>query len=263
MLLKGKKGLLVGLSNDRCISWGVAQACVAEGAELCIAYHPIMKKRVLPLAEKLNAKTIECDVADEESVKRVFEFIGSEWGVLDFMLHAVAFSDKNELRGRFSNTTHSNFQNTMTISCFSLISIAKYARPLLNKSEDGGSIVALTHLGSERAMPNYNIMGVAKAGLEASVRYLALDLGAEKIRVNAISSGPIRTLAASGIEGFNLMLRYNELNSPLRYNVTIEDNGKTALYLLSNMSSGVTGEVLYLDGGYHIMGMKNPDTPHI
>lgn len=259
MLLKGKKGLIVGLSNDRCISWGVAQACVEQGAELCIAYHPVMKKRVLPLAEQLNAKTIECDVADEESVKKVFEYVDKEWGVLDFVLHAVAFSDKNELRGRFSDTTYSNFQNTMHISCFSLISCAKYARPLLNKSEEGGSIVTLTHLGSERAMPNYNVMGVAKAGLEASVRYLALDLGIDKIRVNAISSGPIRTLAASGIGGFNEMLKYSEQNSPLRSNVTIEDNGKTALYLLSDLSSGVTGEVIYLDGGYNIMGMKIPE----
>ena len=242
-LLEGKKGLILGVLNDKSIAWGIAKELADNGAEIALTYlGEAGEKRVLPLAEKLGCKiTINCDVSKDE---------------------AVAFSDKNELRGHFSDTTRENFKNTMDISAYSLIALTKGAIPLMEKA-GGGSILAMTYYGAEKVIPHYNVMGVAKATLEACIRYLAVDLGTRNIRINAISSGPIKTMAAAGIGGFNYMLKYSELNTPLRRNVTPEDNGKTALYLLSDLSNNVTGEVLHLDGGYHVVGMKDPFIPNI
>jgi enoyl-[acyl-carrier protein] reductase I len=257
-LMKNKRGLIMGVANDRSIAWGIAQAVHAQGAELAFTYQgEALEKRVRPLAEGIGATMIEpCDVTDDASVETVMTKIKSTWGSLDFIVHAIAFSDKNELDGLYLNTTRANFLRTMDISVFSFTSVAQKAAALLNP---GGSLVTLTYYGAERVMPHYNVMGVAKAALEASVRYMACDLGARGIRVNAISAGPIKTLAASGIGDFRFILKWNELNAPLRRNVTIDDVGSAGLFLLSDLGAGVTGEVMHVDSGYHVVGMVNVD----
>lgn len=263
-LLKGKKCLVMGVLNDKSIAWGIVQEMAKQGAELCMTYlGEAGQKRVIPLAEKLGCKFIlPCDVSIEEDMDNLFSEIEKKWGKLDCLVHSLAFSDKNELRGDFSDTTMKNFETTMNISCYSLIATARRARPLMEKV-GGGSIITMTYYGSEKVIPHYNVMGVAKAALEATVRYLAVDFGKYNIRVNAISSGPVKTMAAAGIGDFNYMLKYNELNCPLKRNVTIEENGKTAVYLLSDMSSSMTGEIIHLDGGYHVVGMKDPLTENL
>lgn len=257
-LMKGKRGLIMGVANDRSISWGIAKACADAGAELAFTYQgEALEKRVRPLAESVGSTMLmSCDVTDDASVDATFKKIEEEWGSLDFVVHGIAFSDKNELDGLYLNTTRANFLKTMDISVYSFTSVAQRAVPLL---KDGGSLVTLTYYGAERVMPHYNVMGVAKAALEASVRYLAADLGKSNIRVNAISAGPIKTLAASGIGDFRFILKWNELNAPMQRNVTIEDVGNSGLYLLSDLGSGVTGEVLHVDSGYHTVGMVNVD----
>ena len=258
-LMAGKKGLIMGLANDKSIAWGIAQALDAQGAQIAISYqNEALEKRVVPLAEKLSyAPTlIKCDVTDSASVEACFKELGEKWGKLDFVVHAIAFSDKDQLKGRTIDTTLENFTNTMHISCYSFLEACRCASPYMNEN---GSIVTLTYLGSERVLPNYNIMGVAKAALEASVRYAAVDMGQQKVRVNAISAGPIKTLAASGIGDFRKILHWNELNAPLRRNVTQEEVGMAALGLLSPLGTGITGEVLHVDCGYHIQGMINLD----
>ena len=261
-LMAGKRGLILGVANNRSIAWGIAKACAAQGAELALTYQgDALKKRVEPLAEELGAIVAgHCDVTDLESVDAVFETLRQKWGRLDFLVHAVAFSDKDELTGRYVETSRENFLRSMDISVYSLTAVAKRAEPLMT---EGGSIVTLTYYGAEKVMPHYNVMGVAKAALEASVRYLAVDLGSNNIRVNAISAGPIKTLAASGIGDFRYILRWNEYNSPLKRVVTIDEVGDSALYLLSNLSRGVTGVVLHVDSGYHVVGMKAVDAPDI
>ncbi len=256
--MKNKRGLIMGVANDRSIAWGIAQAVHAQGAELAFTYQgEALEKRVRPLADSIGATFVEpCDVTDDASVDSVFSKIKDRWGSLDFIVHAIAFSDKNELDGLYLNTTRANFLKTMDISVYSFTSVAQKATSILNP---GGSLVTLTYYGAERVMPHYNVMGVAKAALEASVRYLACDLGTRGIRVNAISAGPIKTLAASGIGDFRHILKWNELNSPLRRNVTIEDVGSAGLFLLSDLGSGVTGEVMHVDSGYHVVGMLNVD----
>lgn len=256
--LKGKRGLVMGVANDRSIAWGIAEAAAQSGAELAFTYQgEALEKRVRPLAERVNASLVlPCDVTDEQSMKDAFDTIEKEWGEIDFVVHAIAFSDKNELDGLYLNTSRENFLRTMDISVFSFTAVAKYATPLM---KDGGSLLTLTYYGAERVMPHYNVMGVAKAALEASVRYLAADLGDKDIRVNAISAGPIKTLAASGIGDFRYILKWNELNAPLKRNVTIEDVGRSGLFLLSDLGSGVTGEVLHVDAGYHTVGMVSVD----
>jgi enoyl-[acyl-carrier protein] reductase I len=246
-LLAGKRGLIMGLANDKSIAWGIARACADAGADLAFSYMgEAFRKRVAPLAEQLGVTTmIDCDVADEASIDAAFAEIEAKWGKLDFLVHAIGFSDKNELRGRYIDT---------------FTAVAQRAEKLM---PEGGSMLTLTYYGAEQVMPHYNVMGVAKAALEASVKYLAEDLGKDGIRVNAISAGPIKTLAASGIGDFRYILKWNELNSPLRRNVTIDDVGKSALYLLSDLGSGVTGENLHVDSGYHIVGMKAVDAPDI
>lgn len=258
-LLEGKKGLILGVLNDKSIAWGIAKELSNNGAEIALTYlGDAGQKRVMPLAEKLNSKIVlNCDVAKDEDIDAVFKELEKQWGKLDFLIHSVAFSDKNELRGHFYNTSRENFKNTMDISAYSLIALTKKAVPLMEKA-GGGSILAMSYYGSEKVIPHYNVMGVAKATLEACVKYLAVDLGPKNIRVNAISSGPIKTLAAAGIGGFNYMLKYSELNTPLRRNVTPEDNGKAALYLTSYLAENVTGEILHVDGGYNVVGMKDP-----
>lgn len=257
--LKGKRGLIMGVANDRSIAWGIAQAVISAGAELAFTYQgEALEKRVRPLAEGVGSKIIlPCDVTDDASVDATFKVLEKEWGQIDFVVHAIAFSDKNELDGLYLNTTRANFARTMDISVYSFTSVAQRAVPLM---KDGGSLLTLTYYGAERVMPHYNVMGVAKAALEASVRYLAADLGSKNIRVNAISAGPIKTLAASGIGDFKFILRWNELNAPLKRNVTIEDVGRSGLFLLSDLGSGVTGEVLHVDSGYHTVGMLSVDT---
>ncbi|MGQ0527274.1 MAG: enoyl-ACP reductase FabI [Alphaproteobacteria bacterium] len=257
--LKGKRGLIMGVANDRSIAWGIASMAARSGAELAFTYQgEALEKRVRPLASSVNSKIIvPCDVTDEASVDATFATIQKEWGELDFVVHAIAFSDKNELDGLYLNTTRANFQRTMDISVYSFTAVAARAAPLM---KNGGSLLTLTYYGAERVMPHYNVMGVAKAALEASVRYLAADLGPENIRVNAISAGPIKTLAASGIGDFRYILKWNELNSPLRRNVTIEDVGRSGLFLLSDLGSGVTGEILHVDAGYHTVGMVAVDS---
>lgn len=261
-LLVGKKFLIMGVANHVSIAWGIAKALHAQGAELAFTYQgDALKKRVEPLAESVGSDiVIPCDVTNQESIKEVFDALADEWGELHGLVHAIAYSDKNELKGRFINTSLDNFLTSMNISCYSLINVTKYAEPLLVKA-GGGSILTLTYYGSEKVMPNYNIMGVAKAALEASVRYLAADVGTNNIRVNAISAGPIKTLAASGIGDFRYILKWNEYNSPLRRNTTIDEVGGMALSLLSDLGCGVTGEIIHVDSGYHVTGMKNPDAP--
>ncbi len=252
----------MGLANDKSIAWGIAKALHEAGAELALSYQgETMKKRVLPLAEKLGSDfVVDCDVTDEASVDALFTAMETRWGKIDFIVHAIGFSDKSELRGLYADTSRDNFLMTMDISVYSFTSVARRAAAMM---EDGGSMLTLTYYGAEQVMPHYNVMGVAKAALEASVRYLAEDYGKRNIRVNSISAGPIKTLAASGIGDFRYILKWNELNSPLRRNVTIDDVGKSALYLLSDLSSGVTGETHHVDAGYHVVGMKAVDAPDI
>ncbi|AHD09421.1 MULTISPECIES: enoyl-ACP reductase FabI [Phaeobacter] len=261
-LMAGKRGLIMGLANDKSIAWGIAKACADAGAELAFSYQgEALKKRVDPLAAQLGSDIVlPCDVADEGSVDALFAALEEKWGKLDFLVHAIGFSDKNELRGRYVDTSRSNFQMTMDISVYSFTSVMQRAEKMMS---EGGSAVTLTYYGAEQVMPHYNVMGVAKAALEASVKYLAEDLGKDGIRVNAISAGPIKTLAASGIGDFRYIMKWNEFNSPLRRNVTINDVGNSALYLLSDLSSGVTGENLHVDAGYHVVGMKAVDAPDI
>lgn len=261
-LMAGKRGVILGVANNRSIAWGIAKALVAEGAELALTYQgEPLKKRVEPLAAELGATVVgHCDVTDLTTVDNVFAEVGKLWGKIDFVVHAIAFSDKDELTGRYVETTRENFLRTMDISVYSLAAVAKRAEPLMN---EGGSILTLTYYGAEKVMPHYNVMGVAKAALEASVRYLAVDLGGSNIRVNAISAGPIKTLAASGIGDFRYILKWNEYNAPLKRVVTIEEVGDSALYLLSRLSRGVTGEILHVDSGYHVVGMKAVDAPDI
>jgi enoyl-[acyl-carrier protein] reductase I len=261
-LMRGKRGLIMGLANNRSIAWGIAKACHDHGAELAFTYQgDALRKRVEPLAQEVGGLVVgHCDVTDPSTIDSAFEAVQKAWGGLDFVVHAIAFSDKGELDGRYIDTTADNFAKTMLISCYSFTAVAQRAEKLMT---NGGSLLTLTYFGAEKWMPHYNVMGVAKAGLEASVRYLAADLGEKNIRVNAISAGPIKTLAASGIGDFRYILRWNELNSPLRRTVTIEDVGETAAYFLSDMSRGVTGEVHHVDAGYHIVGMKHPDAPDI
>lgn len=258
-LMAGKKGLIMGVANDRSIAWGIAKTAHAHGAELAFTYQgDALEKRVRPLAEEIGSDVVlACDVTDEASVEATFKAIEEKWGKLDFVVHAIAFSDKSELDGLYLNTTRANFLKTMDISVYSFTSVAQKAVPLM---KEGGSLLTLTYYGAERVMPHYNVMGVAKAALEASVRYLATDLGAQGIRVNAISAGPIKTLAASGIGDFRYILKWNELNSPLKRNVTIEDVGNSGLYLLSDLGGGVTGEVMHVDAGYHTVGMVSIDS---
>lgn len=261
-LMQGKKGLIMGLANDKSLAWGIAQKLHQHGAEMAFSYpNEAFAKRVGPLAAEVGSDfLIECDVSDMAAMDAAFAQIEERWGKLDFLVHAIGFSDKNELRGKYVDTSLENFLLTMNISAYSLVAAAKRARPLM---KDGGSIITLSYYGAEKVVPHYNVMGVAKAALETSVRYLANDLGPENIRVNAISAGPIKTLAASGIGDFRYILKWNELNSPMRRNVTIEDVGGAGLYFLSDLASGVTGEVHHVDAGYHLVGMKQEDAPDI
>ena len=261
-LMAGKRGLIMGVANDRSLAWGIARSVAEHGAELAFTYQgEALARRVGPLAESLGSNVLlPCDVNDDAALDRVFDDIAGRWDSLDFLVHAIAFSDKEELKGRYVDTSPGNFAQTMQISCYSFTAICRRAAALMS---EGGSLLTLTYYGAERVIPHYNVMGVAKAALEASVRYLAADLGGDGIRVNAISAGPIKTLAASGIGDFRYILKWNELNSPLQRNVTIEDVGGAALYLLSDLSSGVTGEVHHVDSGFHVVGMKRPDAPDI
>jgi len=261
-LMAGKQGLVMGVANERSIAWGIARALHGEGARLAFTYQgEALSKRVRPLAESLDSDlVIDADVTSEASLDSVFAALSGRWGRLDFLVHAIAFSDKNELTGKYIETSRGNFLRTLEISCFSFTDVCRRAVPLM---QNGGSLLTLTYYGAERVMPHYNVMGVAKAALEASVRYLAADLGGDNIRVNAISAGPIKTLAAYGIGDFHYILKWNQLNSPLQRNVTIEEVGGSAVYLLSDLSSGVTGEVHHVDCGYHVVGMKRADAPDI
>jgi len=261
-LMAGKRGLIMGVANNRSIAWGIAKACRSHGAELAFTYQgEALKKRVEPLAGELDALVVgHCDVTDGASMDAVFEAVKEKWGRLDFLVHAIAFSDKDQLDGRYIDTTEDNFAKTTLISCYSFTAVAQRAEKLMTQ---GGSLLTLTYYGAEKWMPHYNVMGVAKAALEASVRYLAADLGSKAIRVNAISAGPIKTLAASGIGDFRYILKWNEYNAPLRRTVTIDEVGQAGAYLLSDMSRGVTGEMHHVDAGYHIVGMKNPTAPDI
>ena len=260
--MQGKKGLIMGLANDRSLAWGIARALGDHGAELAFSYQgEALEKRVRPLAAELGSDTlIDCDVSDMKALDKAFGDLKEKWETLDFVVHAIGFSDKNELRGKFVDTSMDNFLLTMNISVYSFIAVAQRARSMM---KPGGSLLTLTYYGAEKVIPHYNVMGVAKAGLEASVKYLAMDLGPEGIRVNAISAGPIKTLAASGIGDFRYIMKWNEYNSPLRRNVTIEDVGGAGLYLLSDLASGVTGEVHHVDAGYNVVGMKAEDAPDI
>ena len=261
-LMAGKRGLILGVANNRSIAWGIAKSCADQGAELSLTYQgDAFRKRVEPLAAELGAHVAgHCDVTDPASLDAVFESVAKKWGKIDFLVHAIAFSDKDELTGRYIETTRENFLRTMDISVFSFTTVAKRAEPLMT---DGGSMLTLTYYGAEKVMPHYNVMGVAKAALEASVRYLAVDLGQNNIRVNAISAGPVKTLAASGIGDFRYILKWNEMNSPLKKTVTPEEVGDSGLYLLSDLSRGVTGEVHHVDAGYHVVGMKGLNVPDI
>ncbi len=261
-LMAGKKGLVMGVANDRSLAWGITGALHQGGAEIAFTYqNEILGKRVRPLAEKVDSEVLlQCDVAEDGSIGQVFSDLANIWDSIDFVVHAIAFSDKNELTGQYIDTTAANFAQTMAISCYSFTELCRAAAPLM---KNGGSIVTLTYAGSERVVPHYNVMGVAKAALEASVRYLAVDLGGEDIRVNAISAGPVKTLAASGIGDFRYILKWNELNAPLKRNTTLGDVGGAALYLLSDLSTGVTGEVHHVDCGSNIIGMKAVDAPDI
>ena len=261
-LMHGKRGLIMGLANDKSIAWGIAKALADHGAELAFSYQgEALKKRVDPLMASIGATEMyECDVADEATLDGLFAHLKSVWGHLDFVVHAIGFSDKNELRGRYVDTSAANFRMTMDISVYSFTAVCQRASAMMGP---GGSLLTLTYYGAEKVMPHYNVMGVAKAALEASVKYIAEDLGKDGIRVNAISAGPIKTLAASGIGDFRYIMKWNELNSPLRRNVTQEEVGKAALYLLSDLGSGTTGENLHVDAGYHVVGMKAVDAPDI
>jgi len=261
-LMRGKRGLIMGVANNRSIAWGIAKACHAQGAQIGLTYQgDALKKRVEPLAKEIDALVLgHCDVSDTSTIDSVFAAAKAAWETIDFVVHAIAFSDKNQLDGRYVDTTADNFTSTMLISCYSLTAIAQRAEKLM---PNGGSLLTLTYYGSEKWMPHYNVMGIAKAALEASVMYLAADLGTKNIRVNAISAGPIKTLAAAGIGDFRYILRWNEFNAPLRRNISAEDVGNAAVYLLSDLSRAVTAEIHYVDAGYHIIGMKHPDAPDI
>ena len=261
-LMSGKRGLIMGVANDKSIAWGIAQACASHGAELAFSYQSEpFRKRVEPLAASLGSpRLLECNVNDEASLDALFERLAEEWDSIDFVVHAIGYSDKNELRGRYVETSLANFTMSMEISVYSFTAVAQRAEKMM---PDGGSLLTLTYYGAEKVMPHYNVMGVAKAALETSVKYLAADLGPQNIRVNAISAGTIKTLASSGIGDFRYILKWNELNSPLRRNVSQEEVGKSALYLLSDLASGVTGEVLHVDAGYHVVGMKRADATDI
>jgi len=261
-LMAGKRGLVMGVANDRSIAWGIAQACAAQGAELAFSYQgEALEKRVKPLAASVGSDLVlPCDVADDASMDSLFENLAARWGKLDFLVHAIGYADKQFLRGRYLDTPREAFLQALDISCFSFVAVGRRAAALMSP---GGAMLTMSYLGAERVTPHYNVMGVAKAALEASVRYMATDLGIAGIRVNAISAGPIKTLAASGIGDFRYILRWNQYNSPLRRNITIEEVGGAGLYLLSGLSAGVTGEVHHVDSGYHIVGMKNPDAPDI
>lgn len=261
-LMAGKRGLIMGLANDKSLAWGIAKALRAQGAELAFSYQgEAILKRVQPLAEELGSDLlIDCDVADMDALDTAFDELKSRWPTIDFVVHAIGFSDKSQLRGKYYDTTLDNFLMTMNISAYSLVAVAKRAREMM---PNGGSIVTLTYYGAEKVIPHYNVMGVAKAALETSVKYLAVDLGAENIRINGISAGPIQTLAARGIGDFNYILKWNELNAPMKRTVTIDDVGGSALYLLSDLASGVTGEIHHVDAGYNVIGMKAEDAPDI
>jgi len=260
--MQGKRGLIMGLANDRSLAWGIARALADQGAEMAFSYQgESLEKRVRPLAEQVGSDfLVDCDVSDMRALDRTFDALIERWETLDFVVHAIGYSDKNELRGGYVDTTLDNFLMTMNISVYSFVAVAQRARTMM---KPGGSMVTLTYYGAEKVIPHYNVMGVAKAGLEASVKYLAMDLGPEGIRVNGISAGPIKTLAASGIGDFRYILKWNEYNSPLRRNVTIEDVGGAGLYLLSDLASGVTGEIHHVDAGYNVVGMKAEDAPDI
>jgi enoyl-[acyl-carrier protein] reductase I len=261
-LMQGKRGLIMGLANDKSLAWGIAQRLAEHGAELAFSYQgEALEKRVRPLAAQLGQDfCFECDVSQMDALDAAFETLRARWETIDFLVHAIGFSDKTELRGKYVDTSLENFLMTLNISAYSLVAVTNRARPMM---PNGGSIVTLTYYGAEKVVPHYNVMGVAKAALESSVKYLANDLGPENIRVNAISAGPIKTLAASGIGDFRYILKWNELNAPLRRNVTIDDVGGAGLYMLSDLSSGVTGEVHHVDAGYHVVGMKQEDAPDI
>ena len=261
-IMAGKRGLIMGLGHGRSLAWGIAKSLAEHGAELAFSYQgETLEKRVRPLAEQLGSDLlIDCDVSSMEALDAAFAQLAQRWDKLDFLVHAIGFSDKNELRGKFVETSRDNFLMTMNISVYSFVAVAQRARAMM---ERGGAMLTLTYYGAEKVIPHYNVMGVAKAALEASVRYMAMDLGPEGIRVNAVSAGPIKTLAASGIGDFRYIMKWNEYNSPLRRNVTIEDVGGAALYLLSDLASGVTGEVHHVDAGYHVVGMKAEDAPDI
>lgn len=261
-LMKGKRGLIMGLANDKSLAWGIAKQLSAQGAELAFSYQgDALAKRVKPLAEQLGSDfTFDCDVSDMDALDAAFATLKERWDTIDFVVHAIGFSDKSELRGKYVDTSLDNFLMTMNISVYSMVAVTKRAAEMM---PDGGSILTLTYYGSEKVVPHYNVMGVAKAGLEASVKYLANDLGPQGIRVNALSAGPVKTLAASGIGDFRYILKWNELNSPLRRNITIDDVGGSGLYFLSDLSSGVTGETHHVDAGYHLVGMKQEDAPDI
>jgi enoyl-[acyl-carrier protein] reductase I len=261
-LMKGKRGLIMGLANDRSLAWGIAQKLSEAGAELAFSYQgEALEKRVRPLAASLGSDfLIDCDVSDMVELDKGFEVLAGRWPTIDFVVHAIGYSDKNELRGTYVDTSLDNFLMTMNISVYSFVAVAKRASAMM---PDGGALVTLSYYGAEKVIPHYNVMGVAKAALEASVKYLAVDLGRDNIRVNAISAGPIKTLAASGIGDFRHIMKWNEYNSPLKRNVTIEDVGGAGLYLLSNLASGVTGETHHVDAGYHVIGMKAEDAPDI
>ena len=261
-LLSGKKGLIMGVANERSIAWGIAKACSSQGAKLAFTYQgDALKKRIIPLAESVGSNlTFQCDVADQDAVKETFAKIKDELNDIDFLVHAIGFSDKNELRGRYIDTSKKNFLTTMDISVYSFTAVVQEAEKIMPQ---GGSVLTLTYYGSEKVLPHYNVMGVAKAALEASVRYMAMDLGKKNIRVNAISAGTVKTLAASGIGDFRYIMKWNELNSPLRRNVTQDEVGNASLFLLSDLSSGITGENLHVDAGYNIVGMKAEDAPDI
>jgi enoyl-[acyl-carrier protein] reductase I len=261
-LMQGKRGLIMGVTNDRSLGWGIAAACAAQGAELAFTYQvDALGRRVRPLAESLGSQRLFlCDVGDEASIDAAFAALREQWDGLDFLVHAIAFADKQYLRGRYLDTPREAFVQALDISCYSFVAVAQRAVPMMRR---GGTLLTLTYVGAERWTPHYNVMGVAKAALEASVRYMGADLGTQGIRVNAISAGPIRTLASAGIGDFHYILRWNQLNAPLQRNVTIQDVGGAAVYLLSDLSAGVTGEVHHVDCGYHIVGMKHPAAPDI
>ncbi len=261
-LMAGKRGVIMGVANDHSLAWGIAKTLAQHGAELAFTYQSeTLEKRVAPLAQEVGSSfLVPCDVGQEGSVKRAFSMLAEKWGNIDFVVHAIAYADKNELKGKYYDTSRDNFLHSMNISCYSFTETCREAVPYMN---EGGSLISLTYYGAEKVMPNYNVMGVAKAALEASIRYLAVDLGEKGVRVNGLSAGPVRTLAAAGIGDFRYILKWNQFNSPLKRNITLEDVGGSALYLLSPLSNGVTGEIHHVDSGYHVVGMKAIDAPDI